>query len=96
MVRKYIERRAPWKLGKSADPADQETLRAALATMAEALRLSAAALEPVMPATALRVREALGLAPRGGPWLEELAWGGRLAGSTVATALVLFPRSAKP
>jgi len=94
-INAYIERRAPWKLGKSADPADQETLRAALATMAEALRLCATALEPVMPSTATRIREALGLGARSGPWIDELAWGGRLAGSTVSASLVLFPRSVR-
>ncbi|OHE89064.1 MAG: methionine--tRNA ligase, partial [Verrucomicrobia bacterium RIFCSPLOWO2_12_FULL_64_8] len=29
----YVEQRAPWKLAKSTDPADQDTLRTALATM---------------------------------------------------------------
>ena len=34
----YIEKRAPWKLGKSTAPADQALLRTSLATMAEALQ----------------------------------------------------------
>ena len=34
----YIEKRAPWKLGKSTEAKDQALLRTALATMAEALR----------------------------------------------------------
>src|SRR5208282_1112388 len=49
-INAYIERRAPWKLGKSADPADKALLATSLATICEALRLSAAALRPVMPA----------------------------------------------
>jgi methionyl-tRNA synthetase len=91
----YIEKRAPWKLEKSADPADRERLRAALATMAESLRLVAAVLQPVMPGASAKVHSVLGRAPGPG-WTEELSWGGRLAGSEVAPSLVLFPRSEKP
>jgi methionyl-tRNA synthetase len=94
-INAYIEKRAPWKLGKSAEPADAARLRTSLATMAEGLRLAAAALKPVMPGTADRIAAALG-APAPGAWLDELAWGGRLAGSRVAPSLVLFPRSAPP
>jgi methionyl-tRNA synthetase len=91
-VNAYIEKRAPWKLAKSAEVADQALLRGALATMAEGLRLSAAALRPVMPGAAERIGAALG-AGDPGPWREELGWGGRLAGATVGQSLVLFPRS---
>ena len=54
-INAYIEKLAPWKLGKSDAPADQARLRTALATMAESLRLAAAALEPVMPGTAEKI-----------------------------------------
>ncbi len=87
----YIERRAPWKLGKSATEADQALLRTALATMAEALRLAVALLLAVMPATAEKINAVLGYAP-GPAWRDELHWGGRLAGRKVAGSLVLFPR----
>jgi methionyl-tRNA synthetase len=92
-INAYIEQRAPWKLGKSAAPADQELLRTALATMAEALRLSANALRPVMPGTADRIESVLGQAASG-PWAEAFAWGDRLAGARVAAGLVLFPKPA--
>ena len=92
-INAYIERRAPWKLGKSAEAQDKARLQASLATMAEALRLSAAALRPVMPATADTVYQVLGR-PGGGAWAAELVWGGSLAGAKVAEALVLFPRPA--
>jgi methionyl-tRNA synthetase len=91
----YIERRAPWKLGKSADPADREKLRTALATMAEALRLGAALLPAVMPSATQRIQEALGHKPAGS-WNEELAWGTGLSGNKVAASLVLFPRRDSP
>jgi methionyl-tRNA synthetase len=90
-INAYIEKRAPWKLGKSADPADAARLRGALATMAESLRLSAAALRPVMPGTSEKIMDVLG-APAAGAWSDELAWGTRLTGAKVAAALVLFPR----
>ena len=92
-INAYVEKRAPWKLGKSADPADQALLPTALATMAEALRLATAALRPVMPGATARIEGVLGYAPTG-PWREELTWGTRLTGSPVAAALVLFPRPA--
>ncbi len=87
----YIEKRAPWKLGKSAEPADHALLATTLATLAEALRLASVALRPVMPGATAKIDAVLGYVPSG-TWSDELAWGQRLSGSKVATALVLFPR----
>ncbi len=87
----YIEKRAPWKLGKSTAEADQVLLRTSLATMAEALRLAAALLQAVMPTTTEKINGVLGYTP-GAIWRDELAWGSRLTGRKVAEALVLFPR----
>jgi len=89
----YIEKRAPWKLGKSTAPADQALLRTSLATMAEALRLANALLQAVMPATTEKINAVLGHQP-GANWRDELAWGSKLTGQKVAEALVLFPRPA--
>jgi methionyl-tRNA synthetase len=91
----YIEKRAPWKLGKSTEPKDQALLRTSLATMAEALRLAVALLQHVMPATTVKINGVLGYTP-GADWRAELAWGTRLNGAKVAEALVLFPRPAPP
>ena len=90
-INAYIEKRAPWKLGKSAEPADAARLRTALATMAESLRLATAALEPVMPGATEKINGVLGHA-RTGTWAERLVWGQSLTGSRVSPALVLFPR----
>jgi methionyl-tRNA synthetase len=87
----YIEKRAPWKLGKSAEPADQALLRTALAVMAEALRLGATLLQPFMPGATGKIHGVLGHAP-GADWLRELSWGEGLRGNRVAESLVLFPR----
>lgn len=89
----YIEQRAPWKLGKSAEAKDQALLRTSLATMAEALRLSVALIQHVTPGSSEKINAVLGYAP-GGVWREELAWGSKLTGAKVAPALVLFPRPA--
>ena len=91
----YIEKRAPWKLGKSAEPRDQALLRTALATMAEALRLGVAAIQQVTPGTAEKINAVLGYTP-GKQWRAELEWGATLNGAKVAAALVLFPRPAPP
>jgi methionyl-tRNA synthetase len=92
-INAYIERRAPWKLAKSALPAEKALLQATLATIAEALRLAAAALRPVMPVATGKIDSVLGNSPSG-TWAEELIWGHRLEGSRVAESLVLFPRPA--
>ncbi|MEO6003084.1 MAG: methionine--tRNA ligase [Opitutus sp.] len=91
----YIEKRAPWKLGKSTVPSDQALLRTSLATMAEALRLAVALIQHVTPATTEKINAVLGYQP-GSTWLDELAWGSKLNGAKVAEALVLFPRPEKP
>ncbi len=87
----YIEKRAPWKLGKSAEPADQALLRTSLATMAEALRLGVGLLAAVMPGTTEKIYGVLGHQP-GPVWREELVWGTRLTGHKVAESAILFPK----
>ena len=91
----YIEKRAPWKLGKSSEPKDQVLLRTSLATMAEALRLAVALMQHVTPATTEKINSVLGYTP-GATWQDELNWGTTLNGSKVEPALVLFPRPEKP
>ncbi|HEY0947741.1 MAG TPA: methionine--tRNA ligase [Opitutaceae bacterium] len=87
----YIEKRAPWKLGKSAELKDQALLRTSLATMAEALRLANALLAAVMPGTHEKINGVLGYTP-GPAWRDELVWSARLTGSKVAPTAILFPR----
>lgn len=87
----YIDKLAPWKLGKSTEAADQARLRTALATMAESLRLAATLLAAVMPGTADKIRGVLGYAPSLA-WRDELNWGASLAGRKVAATAILFPR----
>jgi methionyl-tRNA synthetase len=90
-INAYIEKRAPWKLGKSVESSDQELLRTTLATMAESLRLAGAALQPIMPGTSEKINSVLGFTPSV-TWSEQLVWGTKLEGSKVDESLVLFPR----
>ncbi|MEC7281016.1 MAG: class I tRNA ligase family protein, partial [Verrucomicrobiota bacterium] len=55
-INRYAETRAPWKLAKSEEAADQAALRTSLATMAEALRLAVVMLTPVMPEISDKIR----------------------------------------
>ncbi|WP_231863471.1 methionine--tRNA ligase [Cephaloticoccus capnophilus] len=88
----YIEKRAPWKLGKSSEPADRALLVRTLATMAEALRLAAVLLRPIIPGSVAKIEAALGYTPPETDWAAECEWGTRLSGAKVAESLVLFPR----
>lgn len=87
----YIEKRAPWKLGKSTEPADRLALETSLATMAEALRLAAALLLPFIPDSVGKIHAALGHTPTA-DWGTSCVWGDALRGCKVAPSLVLFPR----
>lgn len=91
----YVEKRAPWKLGKSTEAKDQALLRTSLATMAEALRLAVALIQHVTPSTTQKINAVLGYTP-GAAWRDELIWSGKLTGAKVAPSLVLFPRPAPP
>ena len=87
----YIEQRAPWKLGKSEDPADKLLLMTSLATMAEALRLGSTLLLAVIPSTVGKIQAVLGH-EAGAVWQDELEWGNSLTGNSVAKTCILFPR----
>ncbi len=89
----YVEKRAPFRLAKSAEAKDQALMRTSLATMAESLRLAVAIIQHVTPATAEKINAVLGYTP-GATWRDELVWGTKLTGAKVAEALVLFPRPA--
>ncbi len=93
-INRYAEVRAPWKLAKSSAPEDRAKLETSLATMAEALRLGATLIAPVMPTISARVLELVG-ASEAENWSEELQWSDRLAGRKLAEPVILFPRPQK-
>ena len=82
LVNKYMEAQAPWKLAKTDVPAAGRVLYVA----AEALRLSAALLKPVMPSKTKTVLDILGAGNSG------LSWGELKPGTQLQTHDALFPR----
>lgn len=87
----YVESRAPWKLGKSADPSDRARLESCLAHVGEGLRLVATCLTPVMPTIAARLLADLGLPAADRLDGEALAWSAAGVGRPLAEKDILFP-----
>ena len=81
-INKYIETKAPWKLVKE----EPEMAGKVLFTAAEALRVSAVLLSPIMPNRTQTVLETLGATESG------LDWGGLTSGIEIKLHDPLFPR----
>jgi len=87
---KYVEENAPWTLQKT----DRARLATVLYNLAEAIRLIAHFISPVMPETAERMAAQLNVPLElRGSWDQTSAWG-RLAEGTKVTEkpVPLFPR----
>jgi methionyl-tRNA synthetase len=89
-MNRYVENRAPWKLGKSADAADRARLENCLAHIAEGLRLVAVALTPIMPGIAAAIQKNIGLAPAE-TFAGQLEWSSKAVGAKLAEKAILFP-----
>jgi methionyl-tRNA synthetase len=86
---KYIVENAPWDLAKDADK--RERLDTVFYYLLETLRLISLTIEPVMPATAGKMRQALGLGHE--PDLtKQAAWGLLAPQSVITLPAALFPR----
>jgi methionyl-tRNA synthetase len=86
---KYLELRQPWTQAKAED---KRPLLITLYTAAEALRVEAALLYPVMPGKMGELRSALGL-PASDPLDADLRrWGVLAGGKRVSKPGALFPR----
>ena len=91
----FIVTTAPWNLAK--DPASRDTLGTVLWASAEALRVLALLLWPVMPGVCERLWDQLGLP--GTPLEQGLSaaeWGGLAPGCRVTKGEGLFPRITEP
>ena len=86
-LNKYIVTREPWSLAKS--PESRPRLEATLYHAADAVRVVAALIEPVMPSTTARMRKMLGTTPEN--WVGLKA-GTLKAGSVLGPIEPLFPR----
>ncbi len=90
-INRYAEQRAPWKLAKSEAESDKLALETTLANMAEALRLSAVLLAPIMPNVSERILTLLGLS-KIEVFEGNTMWSNVLAGKTLGAQEILFPR----
>lgn len=88
---RYVEETAPWTLAKNKD---FERLGTVLYNLAESLRLIGLYLYPVMPTTAQKIWEALGLKKQMTTCRldQEQTWGGLSAHIPVIPGAPLFPR----
>jgi methionyl-tRNA synthetase len=92
----YIDAQAPWALRKS----DPERMTAVLATLCEAIVDLAIAIQPVIPASAAKLLDQLGVPADQRSWaaLADEGRYGRLAASgfTLAAPTPVFPRLTLP
>jgi methionyl-tRNA synthetase len=86
-LNKYIVAREPWALAKA--PESRPLLDATLYTAADALRVVASLVEPVMPSASGRIRSMLGVAAESWTGLEA---GTLTAGARLGSIEPLFPR----
>jgi methionyl-tRNA synthetase len=89
-VNKYIVEREPWKLAK--DPKNSDVLNQTLYRGADALRVIAALIDPVIPDAASRIRRMLGVTAE--QW-TTLRAGTLAAGTRLGDVEPLFPRIEK-
>ena len=90
-VNKYIVENEPWALAEK--PSEAKKLDSVLFHAAEALRLIAALVAPVIPKTAQSLWEQLGLDGKvTDVRLTELRWRDELVGKTIRGGASLFPR----
>jgi methionyl-tRNA synthetase len=85
----YLEQRAPWSLAKQ--PGRQGEVATVLYTAAEALRIAALLLWPVMPERTSELWQRLGWEPPN-DLREGLHWGRLQPGSAVTEGEPLFPK----
>ncbi|HEY3627309.1 MAG TPA: methionine--tRNA ligase [Terracidiphilus sp.] len=96
----YLTASAPWKKPAERSDADHAALQArVLANATEAIRIITALVYPILPASAAKVWQQLGLgaieeAARQA-FLTDLAWGGMKPGTRFSDPAPLFPRAEK-
>jgi methionyl-tRNA synthetase len=86
----------PWRLAKSASPADRQTLERTLYQRADFLRASCILLYPVMPQSAERLWMQLGCGSYLGRLtkqrVDQLEWGQLKPGAKIGKSEIIFPR----
>ncbi len=90
----FAERAAPWKLAR--EPGGADRLDAVLCALAEATRVAAVLLSPVLPGASARILQQLGLPAGDAPRIEDARWGGLPAGHRLGEPSPVFPRIEGP
>ena len=92
---RHVEHSRPWALARDEHAGNASAARrldTVLYELAEACRLVAEGLRPLLPATAERIAGALGT-PLAASWIRGLEWGGLRPGRPTGRPTVLFPRA---
>lgn len=89
-LNKYIDVTAPWVLAK--DEAGRPRLQSVMYHLAQGLRIVSVLIECVMPGTARKMREWLGLGAELCTWDSLAAYDAPIAGCRVSRGEALFPR----
>jgi methionyl-tRNA synthetase len=87
---KYIDVTTPWVLAK--DPAQAKRLEAVMYNLADAVRNIAILISPMMPFSAPKIMEQLGLTVPEQFELKDVAWGNLPDGTKVEKGQPIFPR----
>ena len=92
-MNKYIDETMPWVLAKSEDANDKARLQSAMYHLAEALRIIAILVSPVIPVGAPKIWEQLGLVGFSDATLEDAkTWGALPTGTKVVKGEPIYPR----
>ena len=87
---RYIDQKAPWSLAKAGDDA---LLDHVLYSAAEAIRIAAVLIAPVMPNTASEIERQLGLRDWQRTWSQASEWGLLAGGQQTGRPVPLFPQA---
>jgi len=97
VMNRYIDETAPWLLAK--DDNEEPTLKTVIYNLAEGLRVVSCLIYPVMPATAFKIQQLLGIArpePNSFYTMDEIMpWQQLSRGVKLEKPPVLFPRITK-
>ena len=89
VANRYIDKQAPWSLAKTGE---EVALDQVLYSAAEAIRIAACLVSPVMPNTAAEIERQLGLQAWQREWDQASAWGLLPGGLAIGEPAALFPR----
>ncbi|MDY3974286.1 MAG: methionine--tRNA ligase, partial [Veillonella caviae] len=94
---KYIDETMPWVLAKKEQPGDEARLQAVMYHLAEALRIIAVLVDPVIPTGAPKIWDQLGLTGFSAATLDDVrTWGGLADGTKVVKGAPIYPRFDMP